>query len=67
MDKKSSKKVYCFESIKFKKVLDLKISYILGNAFFINYRKCSDNNNKIFKAEGSIETLKVFGLTRSRS
>lgn len=41
-----------------------KISCVFDKILFLSVicRKCGDNNNRIFKEEETIETLKILGL-----
>ena len=70
MDKKTENIDYEYKrwimnwSIKNMYSVIYKISCVFDKILFLSVicRKCGDNNNRIFKEEETIETLKILGL-----
>ena len=58
------KKFYCVICGKYKKIKNLKISYILEKTLVLSIicSKCRSEDEKIFKEEESIETLIILDL-----
>ena len=58
------KKLYCVICGKYRKFEKPKISYLLGKTLVpsVICSKCKKEDEKIFKEEDSIETLKILGL-----
>ena len=58
------KKLYCVICGKYRKFEKPKMSYILEKTFVLSIicSKCKNEDEKIFKEEGSIEILKFLGL-----
>ena len=57
-------KLYCAICSKYRKFEKPKISYFLEKTLVlsVSYSKCKGEDKKLFKAEESIEILKIFGL-----
>ena len=58
------KKLYCVICGKYRKFERPKMSYILEKTFVLSIicSKCKNEDERIFKEEGSIEILKFLGL-----
>ena len=58
------KKLYCVICGKYRKFEKPKILYLLKKTLILSIicSKCKNENEKIFKEEGSIEILKIRGL-----
>lgn len=74
MDKKTEKIDYEYKrwimnwSIENISSVIYKISCVFDKILFLSVicRKCGDNNNRIFKEEETIETLKILGLIEEK-
>ena len=64
---KKMKKLYCIICGKYGKVEKPKMSYFLEKTLILSIicSKCKIEDEKIFKEEGSIEILKIFGLIKN--
>ena len=60
----NEKKTYCVEYNKYRKFVNPKISVFFDKALVLSiiYSKGDNNNDWIFEAKESIETLKIVGL-----
>ena len=58
------KKIYCFICDKYRKFEKPKISYLLEKTLVLSviFRKCKNEDEKLFKEEYSIEILQILGL-----
>ena len=58
------KKFYCVICGKYRKFEKPKISYLLEKTLVLSIicSTCKNEDEKLFKEEGSIEMLKIFGL-----
>ena len=58
------KKLYCVICSKYRKFEKTKILYILEKTlvFSIFWRKCKNEDEKLFKEEESIEILQLLGI-----
>ena len=67
MNNEKDKKLYCIICDKYRKFEKPKILYLLEKTLFhsIICGKCKNENEKIFKEEYSIETLKLLNLTEN--
>ena len=61
------KKLYYVTCEKYRKLENPKISYILEKTVVLSIicSKCKNEYEKIFKEEGSVEILKILGLTKN--
>ena len=62
--KVSIEKIYSVKCNNFRIFENPKISCVFDKILFLSIisSKCVDNNNRIFKEEKTIETLKIIGL-----
>ena len=62
------KKTYCVICGKYRRFEKHKISYLLEKilALFIIFKKCKNEDEKLFKEDESIEILKIFGLIENK-
>ena len=58
------KKLYCVICGKYRKFEKPKISYLLEKTLVLSIigSKCKNEDEKLFKEEGSIEILQILGL-----
>ena len=58
------KKSYCVTCSNYKKFENSKISYLLEETVVLSIicSKCKNQDEKLFKEEESIETLKILGV-----
>ena len=57
-------KLYCVICGQYRKFEKLKVSFLLEKTLVLSIicSKCKNENEKLFKEEESIETLKILGL-----